>query len=135
MKEDFKNTKKEFQKWHKRKAFLHEDKQRPFFHEGEVWVCALGLNIGFEQDGRGEEFLRPIVIIRKFNQQVCWGLPLTKNKKKGKYYFSFKLNGTISTAILSQIRLVDSKRLQYKIGALNHEDFCELTKKLKELIP
>ena len=75
-----------------KKEFLHKEKARPFFHEGEVWFCALGVNVGFEQDGRGESFLRPIVVIKKFNQEVFWGLPLTKRQKQGQYYFSFTLN-------------------------------------------
>ena len=127
--------KKDFQKWHKRKEYLHEEKTRPFFHEAEVWFCALGINVGFEQDGRGESFLRPAVIVRKFNNESFWGLPLTKNEKKGKYYFSFKLNSEISTAILSQIRLIDGKRLYYKIGIVSEKDFVELTEKLKALMP
>ena len=126
--------KKDFQKWHTKKEFLHEEKARPFFREGEVWFCALGANVGFEQDGRGEAFLRPIVVIRKFNQQIFWGLPLTKNQKKGQYYFSFTLNETVSTAILSQMRLIDGKRLQYKVGAIADADFAEIRKRLAQLL-
>jgi len=113
---------------------LQGEKTRPFFHEREIWFCSLGENIGFEQDGRGEEFLRPVVIVKKFNQEVCWGIPLTKNQKKGRYYFSFLLNEATSTAILSQIRLIDSKRLQYKIGDLSEADFMEIKKRLTQLL-
>jgi len=126
--------KKDFSRWHKRKNFLHHEKKRPFFHEGEVWFCALGENIGFEQDGRGESFLRPIVVIKKFNQETFWGIPLTKHQKKGRYYFSFTLNGKISTAILSQIRLTDGKRLHYKIGNISNNDFIEIKKRLAQLL-
>ena len=126
---------KDFKKWHRRKEYLHEKKARPFFHEGEVWFCALGANVGFEQDGRGESFLRPVIIIRKFNNEIFWSIPLTKNKRKGKYYFCFKLKGEVSTAILSQIRLVDAKRLYYRIGIISERDFLELIKKLRTLLP
>lgn len=126
--------KKDFQKWHKKKEYLHEEKVRPFFREGEVWFCALGVNVGFEQDGRGESFLRPVVIVKKFNNESFWGLPLTKNLKKGKYYFSFKLNGETSTGILSQIRLVDAKRLHYKVGVITDADFSQIKNRLKQLL-
>ena len=125
---------KNYQKWHTKKEFLQDDKVRPFFHEREIWFCSLGENVGFEQDGRGEEFLRPVIVVRKFNQEVCWGVPLTKNKKKGPYYFSFSLDEEVSTAILSQIRLIDSKRLQYKIGDLSDVDFLEIKKRLTQLL-
>lgn len=125
---------KNFLKWHVKKEILHKEKQRPFFHEKEVWFCSLGVNIGFEQDGRGEEFLRPVVIIKKFNQQIFWGLPLTKNQRKSKYYFSFNLNKLTSTVILSQIRLIDGKRLHYKIGHISKVDFLEIKKHLMQLL-
>lgn len=126
---------KDFFAWHKEKSDLHHDKVRPFFHEREVWFASLGTNIGFEQDGRGDRFLRPIVILKKFNNEVCWCLPLTKNHKKGKYYFSFNFKDEeVSAVILSQIRLLDVKRLQYKIGDVKEEDFKKIKEKLKQLL-
>ncbi|MBN2094093.1 MAG: type II toxin-antitoxin system PemK/MazF family toxin [Candidatus Zambryskibacteria bacterium] len=126
---------KDFKKWHKEKNYLHEEKVRPFFHEKEIWFTSLGLNIGFEQDGRGENFLRPIIIVKKFNNEVLWGIPLTKNKKKGRHYFSLKFDDDKeSTAILSQIRLIDSKRLQYKIGEVKNKDFLEIKRKLTQFL-
>ena len=125
---------KDFKDWYPKKEFLHKEKVRPFFHEREVWFCSLGVNVGFEQDGRGEEFLRPMVVVKKFNNEVCWGIPLTKNQKKGKYYFSFPMDEEISTAILSQIMLVDSKRLQYKIGNISEDDFIEIKKRLTQFL-
>jgi mRNA interferase MazF len=125
---------KDFLRWHQQKEHLHKEKERPHFHDGEVWFCNLGTNIGFEQDGRGKEFLRPVIVIKKFNQEVCWGLPLTRNHKKGAYYFSFALNGENSTAILSQLRLMDGKRLQYKIGDVSEGDFIEIRKRLARFL-
>ena len=126
---------KDFTKWFKEKTGVHNEKERPFFRDGEVWSASLGANIGFEQDGRGEQYLRPILVIRKFNKETCWGIPLTKNKKKGPYYFSFFLNDAPSTAILSQIRLVDAKRLYYRIGTVAETDFTEMKKRLRALLP
>lgn len=40
-----------------------------------------------------------------------------------------------STAVLSQIRLIDAKRLRRQIGYISKEDFKELKKKLKALLP
>jgi len=125
---------KDFQQWHTKKEFLHKEKIRPFFHEGEVWFCSLGANVGFEQDGRGVDFLRPILVVKKFNQELCWGLPLTRSQKQGQYYFSFPLNGQISTAILSQLRLIDGKRLQYRIGDVVADDFGTIRKRLAQLL-
>jgi mRNA interferase MazF len=131
---------RDFKSWHTKKEEVNTIENRPFFHEREIWFCYLGTNVGFEQDG-SEEFLRPIVIVRKFNNQIFWAIPLTKAVKKIKknaegYYYTFSfLPGVISTAILSQIRLIDGKRLSRHIGTINENDFKALTKKLKALLP
>lgn len=127
---------KSYSLWHKIKSWLHNEKPWVFFHESEVWFCHLGENIGFEQDGKGTQFLRPVVIIRKFNKQIFWGVPLTSKIKTGPYYYNveFGVNRN-NSAILSQLRLIDAKRLKYKIGTLSPIEFQELTKKLKDLIP
>lgn len=128
---------KNYDLWHKEKAIINNVSKPPYFHEREIWFCHLGLNIGFEQDGRGEAFLRPVLILRKFNQEIFWAIPLTKNKKKpSKYYYPFSfIPGIISSAILSQIRLIDSRRLARKIGTINGDEFAELIKRLKALLP
>lgn len=128
--------KKDFQKWHDKKSQIDEIEKRPFFHEQEIWFCHLGANIGFEQDGSGEDFQRPVVIIRKFNSEVCWVIPLSKTDKRNRYYFSFKFDDKItSVAIVSQIRLLDARRLSRKIGAIKEDDFKELINKIKALLP
>ena len=125
------SVKKDFQEWHNEKSSLHENKTRVFFHEREVWFASLGANIGFEQDGKGQEFLRPILVVKKFNNEVLWGVPTTKKNKKGKYYFPFQYKKSESTtAILSQLRLIDSKRLSYKIGFVKEADFVEMKNRL-----
>ena len=127
--------KKDFQSWHKEKSQIHDEKERPFFHEREIWAVSVGVNIGFEIDGKGEKFLRPIMVVKKFNNESFWAISLSKTSKKGKYYFSFKFTeNVISTANLSQLRLIDSKRLQYKMGDINVADFVKIKEKLKQLL-
>ena len=101
--------KKDFQKWHSQKRHIENERPRVFFKEREIWFCHLGENVGFEQDGRGDEFLRPIVVLKKFN-----------NEK--------------SVAILSQIRLVDAKRLKYKMGDMKVEYFKVLKNKIRQFL-
>ena len=128
--------KKDFQKWHNKKSHISDIEKRPFFHEREIWFCRLGVNVGFEQDGTGEDFLRPVVIMRKFNNEIFWAVPLTKREKKTEFYFTFSFFGRgKNTAILSQIRLIDARRLDYKIGEISKNDFQILKNKLKALLP
>ena len=82
-----------------------------------------------------------MVIVRKFNNEIFWAIPLTKaqkkpNKKAEGYYYSFSfLPGTVSVAILSQIRLIDARRLSRHIGTIGEADFAKLIEKLKALLP
>lgn len=134
--------KKDYQTWTPLKEELHNaERPRLFFHEREVWHCHLGENIGFEQDGGDDLFLRPVVIIRKFNNSIFWGVPLTRTQKDLPFYFAFKLQSEPETAdgessaILSQIRLIDAKRLRRMTGYISAEDFVLLKKKLMALLP
>jgi len=78
--------------------------------------------------------MRPVVIYKKFSKNVFLGIPLTKSPKGGKFYCGFDLRNERSNAILSQIRLFDSKRLSYSIGRMSNGDYGKLKEKLIELI-
>jgi mRNA interferase MazF len=126
---------KDFDSWNTLKKNLHANEQFAHVHEREVWFCALGVNIGFEQDGSGKEFLRPVVILKKFNNSIFLGIPLTKTNKSSKFYFPFSfIQGQQSVAILSQIRLLDAKRLRYKRGVMEQSEFFEMKKHLIDLL-
>lgn len=129
---------KNYTNWHKIKTDINNLKDRVFFHEREIWFCYIGANVGFEQDGDKEEYLRPVLIIKKFNNAIFWGIPLTKSNKAkdSKYYYSFSfIENIVSLAILSQIKLIDAKRLVRKVGDMKEEDFENVKKKLKEFLP
>ena len=137
---------KDFDRWNEHKKALDAgNAPRVFVHERELWFAHLGTNIGFEQDGRGEESLRPILILRKFNNEIFWALPLTRRDKPGNpYYVSFEyivfpeVEGAplrSSVAILSQLRLLDVKRLRYKIGTVPVATFGSKKKRPGSCLP
>jgi len=120
---------KDFQKWHNLKKQLHEHEGVALFHEREIWWCSLGANVGFEQDGVGEIFTRPVVILTKFNLDVCLVVPLTARPKKGVYYFSVgEVAGRQAIAVLSQLRFIDRKRLALKMETLDRDIFQALAR-------
>lgn len=126
--------KKDFRKWHDKKSGIHNDKVRPFFHEREIWWCALGENIGFEQDGKGIKFARPVVIFKKFNKEVFWAIPLSTKMKNSRFYVSLSANDNIQrVAIVSQLRLVDSKRLLDKIAVVSKDEYQNIQKAVTSL--
>ena len=113
---------KDFKLWFEKKFIVNEKDSRVLFHEREVWFSHIGINIGFEEDGKGEAFGRPIVIFRKFNNEIFWAVPLTTTHKTGRFYVEINLgDGVYRTTILSQLRLSDAKRLYQKLGVINEE--------------
>lgn len=121
---------KDFNDWHKKKTGIEQENDtRLFFQEREVWWCSIGYNVGFEQDGKGEDFTRPILIFKKFNKEIFWALPLSTRVKKNKFYTKVNLkDGIERVAIISQLRLTDAKRLKNKIGVVDKENYKEIQK-------
>ena len=48
--------------------------------------------MGFEQNGKGANFVRPIVILKKITNQMFLGIPLSSQLKKGDWFFEFEFD-------------------------------------------
>lgn len=124
-----------FIQWTKLKIRIHiSNNSKLYFCEREIWWTSLGVNIGYEQDGKNERFERPVLILKVFNRDIFWALPITSKEKTGKYYYQFEHSGNKYSVILSQIRLISSKRLLRKIRVLPDTDFEKVRKLIKDLI-
>jgi mRNA interferase MazF len=125
---------KDFFGWAKIKQEVQERKRPPFFGVGQIWWCSLGANVGNEQDGKGPAFVRPVVVLTKFNEQSCLVIPLTGRERSGRYYVPLgDVTGRPSSAILSQVRLIDSKRLLQKIGSISRAQHATLKNLIVQL--
>ncbi len=126
---------KDFDAWNSKKQALHSHANELFYKEREVWWCSLGVNIGLEQDGKGKNFDRPIIILKGFNTRAFLAVGLTSKVKIGKYYFPVGLvGGKEAIAVISQVRFFDTKRLIKKIGTINEERFQALKEMLKYML-
>ena len=65
---------------------------------------------------------------------MFWGVPLTTKEKEREFYFIFYFKNRKSTVILSQLRILSSKRLIRKMGSLNKEQFSRVEKMILKLI-
>lgn len=113
----------EYLEWHKQKIEINNLNNKHFYHEGEVWWCILGKNIGNEQNGKNKNFSRPVLIIKKFNNEICWALPLTTTLKNNRYYFKINIKNIDVSIILSQLRIISSKRLSKRMHKLKKDNF------------
>ena len=120
---------KNFDDWHPQKKDINDNGITPYFSEREIWFCKMGCNVGYEQDGKGEDYSRPVLILKKYNQHLFTGIPLTTKIKPFPFYFGLGMvDDKAAMAILSQLRVFSSKRLINKIETLN-ETLFEATKK------
>ena len=71
----------------------------------------------------------------KMKKEVHIRIPLTTSSKRDRFYVDAGVvNGKPAAAIISQIRLVDTRRLVEKIGMLNRVHFEAIRKSVKDLL-
>lgn len=62
---------KDFGGWIKLKEQINEGGNRPpSYKERQIWWMSVGVNIGFEEDGKGTQYSRPVLIVKGFNKEL-----------------------------------------------------------------
>lgn len=128
---------RDFDTWNelKKKIQLTNNEPSYFPQEGEVWMSSLGKNIGYEQNGSGDNFARPVLVVKKFNNRMFWCMPLSTKQKRFDFYFNFTdPNGQKVSAILAQLKLVSVKRLKRKLYEITPDLLTQIRAKLKEFL-
>lgn len=126
--------KKDFDGWNSKKKIIHKESGSKLYHARELWWCSLGVNVGSEQDGTGDNYDRPVLIIAGLSKQTCLVAPLTSSSEIHKMRIPIGVvQEANASVVISQIRVIDTKRLVYKIGFLNKEIFENITKTIKDL--
>jgi mRNA interferase MazF len=127
---------KEFDKWNDiKKETNSQNEYLLYYHERQIRWCKLGVNVGFEQDGTGKEYSRPVLVIKAFSRQVCLVIPLTTSQKNNKYHIPIgDIGNKKAFAIISQIPLIDTKRLDKHVATLNKALFEQIRKAIKNLL-
>jgi mRNA interferase MazF len=127
----------DFDVWNEFKKGIETGKgtQSRFPKEGEVGMSSLGRNIGFEQNGNGDNFSRPVLVIKKFNNNMFWIVPLSTKQKGMDFYFNYiDPSGKRVSAILAQLKLMSIKRIKRKMYDLDKEKLKEINVKLKSFL-
>ena len=91
---------KDFDRWNKEKKRTHHEGKQKLCHEREIWWCTFGINIGREQDGRGDNFERPVVILKKLSPDTFVALPLSTKKRLVKFQSEVIYGSLVNFALL-----------------------------------
>lgn len=116
------NSLENFIEWIHYKFKLNNLTRKHVIKQGEVYWCSLGANVGDEQNGKGIHFRRPVLVLKKFNNNIFLGIPLSTKNKNNKYYIQVTVKDVIQSAMISQLRVIDTKRLDEKIGYIGKND-------------
>lgn len=120
----------------------HDQVSNIFLNEREIWYTKLGVNVGYEENGK-RWFLRPVLVLRKVGNLFFVIALTSKWKEKNRFYH--KLTDVVfneknkkyehtSYGILSQVRVIDKKRFTEIMWRVSDDEFSRIKQKLKELL-
>lgn len=127
---------KNYKKWSKLKSRINNQaSSHQTYREGQIYWFCLGENVGVEEDGKGDLYSRPALIVRGFSQSLIWIVPLSHTKRRGRYYHEIKTNPDVDTALLSQLKSLDSARISGKpLGEISEAELNVIKDKIKLLL-
>ena len=103
--------------------------------KGELWIIEIPGIDGHEQSGR-----RPALLFADTKTHIAIVIPCTSNLHALRFPYTLQItpsknNGlaTPSVALLLQIRAIDKKRLQKKIGTLEKKSLDQIDNLLRKL--
>ncbi len=125
---------KDFDKWNLKKKKLDKLSKKFLFKTGDIWWCSVGLNIKTESCGKGEDYQRPVLVLRKLSAESFVGVPLSSKKKEGTWFCEITVHEEKRYALLYQIRMFSTNRFQRRLATLDDTDFRKVKEKLKALL-
>src|SRR3979409_1458693 len=97
---------KDFDRWNKLKKAINasEESEAASFHGGDIWWARIGVNVGFEIDGKHKQFARPVIVLKKYNQYSFLALPLSTATRVNRWRVAMgDVAGKEAVAGLSQL--------------------------------
>lgn len=125
---------KDFDVWNEKKKWLDTNKRDLLFKEGEIWWCSLGLNVGEEVYGKGRDFRRPVIILKKLSRNSCVVMPTSTQKREGSWYHYLRVQDKERWVLMNQTRFISANRLSVRESALSRDEFSALKKSVAGLL-
>lgn len=105
-------------------------------HKGEIWLVDIPETNGHEQQGK-----RPVVLLAKLEADIAIVIPCTSNVKTLRFPHVFEIepsqkNGLSahSVALIFQLRAIDRKRLNKKIGTVSSKQIKNIDQIMKSML-
>ena len=118
----------EYDEWNEVKKEIASNNRKVGIKPREIFWIKMGQNIGSEEFGKGKNFARPVIIIRKLTSDLFIGIPTTTTLRDNDYFHSFsytnKQKGLVdSSAMILLLKAFSIQRLMNRVGLVNKKDF------------
>ncbi|MEA1982703.1 MAG: type II toxin-antitoxin system PemK/MazF family toxin [Campylobacterota bacterium] len=129
---------KKYDEWNEIKKQTISKKINIGIKPREIFWVKIGQNIGSEEYGKGKNFTRPVIVVRKLTRELFIGIPTTTTLKTNDYFHQFKYyskkDGDIEvSAMILQFKVFSVQRLTNRIGMINKDDFKKVVEKSMKL--
>lgn len=116
--------------WSSLKVRIDQTFRNIYVLKKEIWWASIGMNVGHEENGKNSLFERPVLVLRRYNNHLALVVPLSSKFKNNRYYFKIEYKGRASSVLVSQIRVLSSKRFIRRIGTLDSVLFETIQKEV-----
>ncbi len=130
---------KKFDEWNEVKKDAEHNNRIIGIKPREIFWAKIGENVGYEQNGKGDNFARPVIIVKKLTKELFLGIPLTSSiREDSDYFHPFEYQNTTNgqvknTALILQIKVFSIKRLMNRTGIMDKTNFELILEKGKRM--
>ncbi len=129
---------KRYDEWNEVKKSITEKQTKFRIKPREIYWIRIGQNVGDEEYGKGKNFARPVIVVKKLTKDLFIGIPTSTTIKDNDYFHSFAYNnrqkGELEvSAMILQFKTFSMKRMMGKMGVVNKNDFEKILEKSRKL--
>lgn len=128
---------KNFDGWNEVKKQVDQEPKKKQVSIGKIYWCNVGVNVGREVYGKGNKFVRPVLVLNVLPNGTFLGVPLssqTKNKAGFMFYKFEDSKQKSQVALLAQTRIFDIKRKSDYFSSVDNQTLRIIKDKIKKYI-
>ena len=129
---------KKYDEWNEIKKSITIKQPKFRIKPREIYWVKIGQNVGDEEYGKGENFARPVIVIKKLTRDLFMGIPTSTTIKDNDYFHPFEYTNRQSgdikvSAMILQLKTFSMKRIMNKIGVVNKVEFEKILEKSQKI--
>lgn len=123
---------KDFDSWNKVKQHVHGEERSVVIRRGEIRWASIGVNVGMEIDGKGESFLRTVLIIDCIGKGLALVVPITSGEKQFPGYIPLVWKGKTDSLCVHHMRVISTKRILRREAKIPSNTLAGIKEQIKK---